>query len=80
MKKDELNTKSLMQNSIHSQSGDNIIHDDDYIPSLYVLPQVSCKTYCILDAIKGKSLYTKGDSELREMASLTKIMTAYASL
>jgi serine-type D-Ala-D-Ala carboxypeptidase (penicillin-binding protein 5/6) len=54
--------------------------DDDYVPSLYVLPQVSCKTYCILDAVKGKGLYSKGDSELREIASLTKIMTAYTSL
>jgi len=54
--------------------------DDDYQPSLYVLPQVSCKTYCILDANKGKGLYSKGDSELREIASLTKIMTAYVSI
>jgi D-alanyl-D-alanine carboxypeptidase len=33
-----------------------------------------------MDAIKGKGLYSKGDSEVREMASLTKIMTAYVSL
>jgi len=33
-----------------------------------------------MDAHKGKGLYSKGDSELREIASLTKIMTAYASL
>jgi len=50
------------------------------VPSLYVLPQVSCKAYCILDAIKGKDLYNKGSSEVREIASLTKIMTAYVSL
>lgn len=50
------------------------------MPSLYVLPQVSCKAYCILDAIKGKDLYNKGSSEVREIASLTKIMTAYVSL
>lgn len=69
-----------MQCSIHSQSGDYIVQDDDYQPSLFVLPQISCKTYCIIDASKGKSLYHKGDSEVREIASLTKIMTAYVSL
>jgi D-alanyl-D-alanine carboxypeptidase (penicillin-binding protein 5/6) len=41
---------------------------------------VSCKTYCIIDGIKGKSLYHKGDNEIREVASLTKIMTAYVSI
>lgn len=72
--------RSLLQSSIHSQSGEYIVLDDDYVPSLYVLPQVSCKTYCILDATKGKDLYNKGSSEVREIASLTKIMTAYVSL
>jgi len=33
-----------------------------------------------LDAAKGKDLYNKGSSEVREIASLTKIMTAYLSL
>lgn len=42
------------------QSRENLL-EDDYVPALYVLPQVSCKTYCILDAIKGKVLYYKGD-------------------
>lgn len=54
--------------------------EDDYVPSLYVLPQVSCKAYCIIDGSKGKDLYNKGSSEVREIASLTKIMTAYVSL
>ena len=54
--------------------------DDDFVPSLYALPQVSCKAYCILDGIKGKDLYNKGSSEVREIASLTKIMTAYVTL
>ena len=54
--------------------------DDDYVPSLYALPQVSCKTYCIIDGNKAKCLYTKGEAEVREVASLTKIMTAYLSL
>ena len=69
-----------MQSSLHSQSGDYIILDDDYVPSLHALPQVSCKTYCIIDGNKSKSLYSKGESEVREIASLTKIMTAYLSL
>ena len=34
----------------------------------------------MLDGIKGKDLYNKGSSEVREIASLTKIMTAYVSL
>ena len=33
-----------------------------------------------MDGIKGKDLYNKGSSEVREIASLTKIMTAYVSL
>ena len=61
------------------QSRDNLL-EDDYVPTLFVLPQVSCKTYCILDAGRGKVLYYKGDQEVREIASLTKIMTAIVSL
>ena len=45
-----------------------------------MLPQVSCKAYCIIDGNKGKELYSKGDSEVREIASLTKIMTATVCL
>ena len=78
--KNDEGARSLLQSSLHSQSGDYIILDDDYVPSLYALPQVSCKTYCIIDGIKGKSLYHKGETEVREIASLTKIMTAYLSL
>eukprot|EP00347_Sterkiella_histriomuscorum_P000728 403374734 len=61
------------------QSKENLL-EDDYVPTLYVLPQVSCKTYCIIDAQKAKNLYYKGDQEIREIASLTKIMTAIVSL
>lgn len=54
--------------------------EDPYSPSLYVLPIVSCKTYCIMDATKGKLLWNKNESEPREIASLTKIMTCIVSL
>ena len=36
---------------------DENIEDDIYVPNLYVLPQVSCKSYCILDGNKGKKLW-----------------------
>ena len=41
---------------------------------------MSCKTYCIIDGLKGGELFNKGDREVREIASLTKIMTATVSL
>ena len=41
---------------------------------------VSCKTYCIVDGVKGKMLWSKGETEVREIASLTKIMTCIVSL
>lgn len=67
-------------NYMNASAGDHVVLEDDYTPSLWQLPQVSCKTYCIIDGIKGKSLYHKGDSEIREIASLTKIMTAHVAL
>ena len=69
----------LQKTSNNMFTKDNIF-EDDYQPALYVLPQVSCKAYCIIDGNKGKGLFSKGENEVREIASLTKIMTATVSL
>ncbi len=45
-----------------------------------VLPIVTCKTYCIMDGLRGRNLFSKNEGEVREMASLTKIMTAIVSI
>lgn len=50
--------------------------DDEYTPSAFNYPFVSCQTYVIMCPRKNKVLYSKGDSTVREMASLTKIMTS----
>lgn len=57
----------------------NVI-DEEYTPSATNYPFVSCKSYVVLDADRNKSLHSKSDDHIREMASLTKIMTCLCSL
>ena len=54
--------------------------DDEYTPSADNFPYVSCKSYVVIDADKNKSLHSKNEDQTREMASLTKIMTALVSI
>lgn len=43
-------------------------------------PFISAKSWAIADGHTGQVLFGKGDSDKREIASLTKIMTAYLAL
>ena len=54
--------------------------DNEYTPSPDNHPYHSCKSYAIVDASNGKILFSKAADEVREMASLTKMMTALVSL
>lgn len=54
--------------------------DDEYTPSAFNYPFVSCQTYVIMDPKKNKVLFSKKADEIREMASLTKIMTTLVSI
>jgi D-alanyl-D-alanine carboxypeptidase len=54
--------------------------DDEYTPSPFNYPYVSCQTYVIMEPKKHKVLYSKKGDEIREMASLTKIMTCLVSI
>lgn len=54
--------------------------DDEYTPSADNHPYVSCESYVVIDADKNKSLHSKKDEQVREIASLTKIMTALVSI
>ena len=54
--------------------------DNEYTPSPDNHPYHSCKSYAIVDANNGKVLFSKAADEQREMASLTKMMTALVSL
>lgn len=54
--------------------------DDDYSPSPNNYPYNSCQSYVILDPTKRKVLFSKKSEEVREMASLTKIMTCIVSI
>ena len=54
--------------------------DNEYTPSPDNHPYHSCKSYAIVDAQTGKVLFSKAADEQREMASLTKMMTALVTL
>ena len=54
--------------------------DEEYTPSPYNTPFVSCQTYVVMDPHKNKVLFHKRGDEIREMASLTKIMTCLVSI
>lgn len=43
-------------------------------------PYVSAKSWVIADGKSGEILFGRGEKEKREVASLTKIMTAYTAL
>ena len=49
-----------------------IIIDDDFFKDL---PQLTCKSFCILDSDSGEYLAGIKTGEIREIASLTKTMT-----
>ena len=42
------------------------------------LPRVSAKSWAIFDGIKHQYIYGKCENQVREVASLTKMMTFYA--
>ena len=53
--------------------------DEDYKPNAFNAPTVTCQTYVIIDPKKTLILFSKNADEVREMASLTKIMTFIVS-
>ena len=55
-------------------------NDDEYVVSATNQPYCSCKSYVIIDSHHSKVLQSKNKDEVREMASLTKMMTALVSL
>lgn len=55
-------------------------NDDDYVPSAHNTPYNSCKSYVVVDSHHAKVLQSKNKDEIREMASLTKMMTAICTL
>ena len=54
--------------------------DDDYVPNPHNYPFVTCQTYVIMEPKKNKLVFSKKADEVREMASLTNIMTCLVSL
>jgi D-alanyl-D-alanine carboxypeptidase len=54
--------------------------DNQYSPSPDNQPFHSCKSYAIIDCQNSKILFSKQADEVREMASLTKMMTTYIVL
>lgn len=44
------------------------------------MPIVTAQSWSIHNAVNGQMLYEKCGNEIKEMASLTKIMTAYLSI
>jgi D-alanyl-D-alanine carboxypeptidase len=54
--------------------------DTAYTPSPNNLPFSSCQSYAIVDGSNGKLLFQHHAEETREMASLTKIMTAFVTI
>ena len=54
--------------------------DDEYVPSASNQPYSSCKSFVVLDSHHSKVLQCKNKDEIREMASLTKMMTALVTL
>lgn len=50
------------------------------MPSASNTPYNSCKSYVVLDSHHSKVLQGKNKDEVREMASLTKMMTAICTL
>ena len=54
--------------------------DPTYTPSPCNVPYASCQSYAIVDGFNGKLLFQHHGEEMREMASLTKIMTAFVSI
>jgi serine-type D-Ala-D-Ala carboxypeptidase (penicillin-binding protein 5/6) len=44
------------------------------------IPKITAGSWCIMEKTSSSLLYTKNDSEVREIASLTKIMTCIVSL
>lgn len=58
--------------------------EDGYVPSADNLPYNSCKSYVVLEnshaSKHAKVLQSKNKNEVREMASLTKMMTAIVTL
>ena len=72
--------ESAQHRSMQTQATMSFVIEDEYVPNANYSPFVSCKTYVIMDTKKGKLLQHKNADEVREMASLTKMMTAIVTL
>ena len=66
--------------SMQNQNGTRQYCDDEYVPSATNQPYSSCKAFVIIDSHHSKVLQSKNKDEVREMASLTKMMTAIVTL
>ena len=64
----------------NQQAARSYQQDEDYIPSAQNQPYCSCKSYVVIDSHDKKLLQSKNKDEVREMASLTKMMTAIVTL
>ena len=53
---------------------------DEYVASADNKPYVSCRSFVVMDSYHSKILQSKNPDEVREMASLTKMITAYVSI
>jgi len=54
--------------------------DEEFLPDAKHPPQVSCHSYVIVEAKRCMPYFTKHHNEIRQMASLTKIMTCYVAV
>lgn len=54
--------------------------DNDYTPDSSNYPFTTCLSYVVMDPKRNKILFSKKGDDVREMASLTKIMTAIVTL
>ena len=70
----------MRQRGTSSRRKENVAIDEEYTPSADNYPYVSCKSYVVIDADRNKVLHSKEHDQQREMASLTKIMTALTSI
>lgn len=68
-----------MQQKTHAPC-DVAFKDEEYTPNAYNTPYITCASYCVINPDKNRVLFGKKSDEVREMASLTKIMTAIVTM
>lgn len=61
-------------------SMDAFVDPNGYRPVHNMEPEITAKSYIVLDPVKSKPLKALNDQVSREIASLTKIMTCIVSL